>query len=531
MFIDSIPKVNELLYSMTTCHLLDFPDKPIDLSGYFENQKQQRTQAKKDFENVIEKLIGECEGVCQNVRDSAILPELEDLDPARIGQRNKKKSMVQQKLEEKERKHKIQLAEEHRSMLGHYIRLADYMSIETLVSLILDRTKKFYQNLMEKKAKIFTTKVSYGKEKIIFEPNEEEFKEKFDAILDTMVSDINGITRLTFRFDEVLASDRLTSPPQLSEIIKHSDVFRETSKKIIEKFHDDFIEAQLYTETSFEKARHVNDYVESWNFETYKSEGHTVQHIKDELNKIREWNQKEIVNYVPSSVSSVKGILNIDGKGIKGHLTTVLATAQQDLKNYLNTMAFNKADQANQLLKDINARLVQQPAPLSDFIKFMEDLNQSKIEIQKIEASKSELDEIEKALKKEKFNHDTTATTVKFGELEKSCKDCRVNIDLASEFIEKKKGDMEKRLATRVEKLKTLLSEDLNKRLDESAIISVDAHPTEALNELKKIEAKLKKGEKNAEKYKHYQEVFSVGVTRIKELEDTSYKFKTKSKL
>ena len=63
------------------------------------------------------------------MRDSADIPELEELDPAKLGQRKKNKSMVEQKREEKERKHKMFLAELHKSMLGSYIRLFDYMII------------------------------------------------------------------------------------------------------------------------------------------------------------------------------------------------------------------------------------------------------------------------------------------------------------------------------------------------------------------------------------------------------------------
>lgn len=531
VFIESIPKVNELLYSMTTCDLLDISDKIIDLSAYFELQKNKRTQAKKEFEITIEKLTGECEEVCQAVRNSAILPEMEDLDPAKLGQRNKKKSMVEQKKEEKERKHKMQLAEEHKNMLGRFIRLADYMSIETLVTLILDRIKKFYAVLVEGKNKVFTTKVIYGKDSMIFDPNEDDFKEKLEAILEAMVIEINSITRITFKFEDILSTDRITSPPQLAEIIRHSETYREISKKILEKFHEEFIEAQTFTDYHFEKLRHVNDYAEAWNFEVYKSEekNQSVQQIKEELTKIKNWYDKEV--YFLPTVYSAKGILNVESKIVKSHLQSCLINAQQDLKNYLNAKAFSKAEQANQELDEINRQLSEQPSQLKGFIKYIEDLNYSKKAIETIEASKADLDEFRKTFEKEKSIFDKQNTTSKISELEKNCKLCQANIKLGEELVEKKKDDMEKRLASRIEKLKTMLVEDLDKRLDEGSIVSVDAQPSEALNELKKIENKLKKGEKNAEKYKKYQEVFLLGTSAIKELDNVKYKFTAKNKL
>lgn len=533
VFVESMPKINELLYTMTTCHLLELSEKSVyELSTYVDMQKTEKAKARKDFELAMEKLKYECDTVKQVVIDSANLPEMEDLDPAKLGQRNKKKSMVQQKMEEKERKHKLKLAKEHKEMLPSFVRLVDYMSSETIVTLIIDRTSKFYKFLIEKKGnKIFSTRVMYGKDCMVFDPNEEEFLERLDTIFEGILSEVNNINRVSQGYEELFGNDR-SNQAQISEIVKGSDLYQETILRIKDKFIEDFKEANVYVDTYFEKARYVNDYVATWNFDSYKAEGHTVQHIKDELNKIKDSMNRDVQNYVHSGPNNtVKGILNIDGKNVKKQLQDNLASAQQDLKSYLIAMAGSKADSANSELRDLNQRLSQQPSALSDFIKFMEDLNMGKIVFQNVETARTELDEIERTLKREKATHDSNANSMKILELEGHMKACKTNIESASEYIEKKKGDMEKRLASRVEKIKSQLSDDLLKRLDEGAIISVEAQPVEALNELKKIETKLKKCEDNAEKYKHYQEVFQVGITRIKELEDTSYKFSRKNQL
>ena len=533
VFVESLPKVNELLYTMTSCHLLELNEKtPYELSTYVDIQKTEKAKARKDFELTMEKLKYECDSVKQVVIESANLPEMEDLDPAKLGQRNKKKSMVQQKLEEKERKHKLKLAKEHKEMLPNFVRLVDYMSTETIVTLIIDRTSKFFRAIVEKKtgAKLFSTRVMYGKDCMVFDPNEEEFLERVDTIFEGILSEVNNINRVSQGYEELFGNDR-SNLAQISDIVKGAEVYQETLKRIKDKFVDDFKEAYAYAENNFEKARYVNDYVATWNFEAYKAENHTVQHIKDELNKIKDSMTKDLNNYVPSIPNaSVKGILNIEGKIIKQQLQSSLANAQLDLKNYLTAMSASKTDSAMKELDTMIQNLSQPPAALKSFIKYMEDLNQSRISIQNIEASKAELDEIERTLKRESKGHETT-NSVEIMKLDGKIKTCKTNIDQASDHIEKKKADMEKRLATRVDKLKANLSDDLLKKLDEGAIVSVEAQPVEALNELKKIETKLKKCEQNAEKFRHYQEVFQVGITRIKELEETSYKFSRKNKL
>ena len=73
-----------------------------------------------------------------------------------------------------------------------------------------------------------------------------------------MIVDINSMTRLTYKFDEVL--DRVTSP-QLVEIIKNSEEYHDTYRKIMKKFADDFIEAKIYIENYHWKAKDLYMYV------------------------------------------------------------------------------------------------------------------------------------------------------------------------------------------------------------------------------------------------------------------------------
>ena len=52
----------------------------MDISEYDSSQRDQRAEAKKGFEATVEKLITLLENVCQAVKESAIQPEIEELE-------------------------------------------------------------------------------------------------------------------------------------------------------------------------------------------------------------------------------------------------------------------------------------------------------------------------------------------------------------------------------------------------------------------------------------------------------------------
>lgn len=58
------------------------------------------------------------------------------MEQNKLGRKNKKVSMVQEKNEELERRRMKRLAAKHLDMLGYFVRYVDYVVIETLVSIV-----------------------------------------------------------------------------------------------------------------------------------------------------------------------------------------------------------------------------------------------------------------------------------------------------------------------------------------------------------------------------------------------------------
>ena len=133
------------------------------------------------------------------VGDSRTLKEEEDLENAKMGQAAKHKSMVLQKQEDELKNRVLKLAKRNYNSLGTFIRLVDYMVVETQVrinqesaDLILTEMNK--QN-DQKKYGIQTT-VSFAAEDMAFEPAKSEFITQFEKILQDMQSVTEEVSRV-----------------------------------------------------------------------------------------------------------------------------------------------------------------------------------------------------------------------------------------------------------------------------------------------------------------------------------------------
>lgn len=90
-------------------------------------------------------------------------------------------------------------------MLGFYVRMIDYITIETLVYLVKSNVSKFYNEMINRAANIrlFNTVVKYGKDCMVFHPDCEEFKDIVKSIIDGMVSDIGQVSRPLHYFNDL----------------------------------------------------------------------------------------------------------------------------------------------------------------------------------------------------------------------------------------------------------------------------------------------------------------------------------------
>ena len=149
--------------------------------GFGKEQNEVRTAAVKRVEGWVERVEDVLEGVCKGVKDRARLYDHrianEELSNSRFAQHlnllsdssgggggsggGKVKSMVKLKQEKRVRLQQLQHANREADMLGEFIRLVDYIEVETLVAKCVDNTADFLALLLNSSKPLFTTSVSF----------------------------------------------------------------------------------------------------------------------------------------------------------------------------------------------------------------------------------------------------------------------------------------------------------------------------------------------------------------------------------
>lgn len=104
----------------------------VELDEFFRQQKNDRdNEIKQHYNDKVDDIIKKLEDLVKQVSDSRTLREEEDLEHTKMGQQTKNKSMVLQKQEDELKNRVLRLAKRNYHSLGTFIRLIDYMVVET----------------------------------------------------------------------------------------------------------------------------------------------------------------------------------------------------------------------------------------------------------------------------------------------------------------------------------------------------------------------------------------------------------------
>lgn len=151
-FCKPLLDVQNIMIEVGNVGLLDLQDKKVYESlNFIECQQQKRVEASKHFESFMETLQILLQGVCKDVEN---LGHSENaFDALRRGREapgaiKKNKSMVSIRLELAAQKDMVKRAEQEARMVADFIRLVDYVCVETLVSLALSTHANFLSELL-----------------------------------------------------------------------------------------------------------------------------------------------------------------------------------------------------------------------------------------------------------------------------------------------------------------------------------------------------------------------------------------------
>lgn len=127
-------EINKTLFEMKSVQTFIVPkvtSKVYEIEDFFREQKNDREVVKQHYNDKVEEIMKKLDGLISQVGESRTLREEEDLEHAKMGQQTKNKSMVLQKQEDELKARVLRLAKRNYHSLGTFIRLVDYMVVET----------------------------------------------------------------------------------------------------------------------------------------------------------------------------------------------------------------------------------------------------------------------------------------------------------------------------------------------------------------------------------------------------------------
>jgi dynein heavy chain len=129
-------EINKILYEMQvkTTYLVYRQQRSFEIEDFNAEQLNHRVATKTHYNEKIDDIISKrLTNLVNAVSESRTITDAEDLENTKIGQASKNKSMVLQKLEDALKNRVVKLAWMNYNHLGTFIRLIDYMVVETQV--------------------------------------------------------------------------------------------------------------------------------------------------------------------------------------------------------------------------------------------------------------------------------------------------------------------------------------------------------------------------------------------------------------
>jgi hypothetical protein len=160
--------------------------------------------------------------------------------------------MQQVRLENLMKMKALELARQEVDMLPSFIRMADYMIVESLLVLVMTSTDEFLQLLLKppKKTGLYTLIVGLSKDNIEFSPREEEVTGMMIQLMDSMVSTVHTVPRILYlaSFSAYLRDKQIVGP-HLADMIRSSDTFNRIRNGIEGVVKNDFQKAREDSES------------------------------------------------------------------------------------------------------------------------------------------------------------------------------------------------------------------------------------------------------------------------------------------
>ena len=480
---------------------------------------------------------------------------------------SKTKSMVALKRERIEKARNYRRVTEESVMLPSLIRLADYMLAESFVAMAQNNLAKLLDAMEHPDPKskgIFSTSVGFAHELTTFEPNEKEVLAAINGrVLDGVAEAVGQMPRLvktpafaplfevptdvvdpdaaaasTGKRPEGLApmavltgeaypesEDAVTSPPGEAAYAKpgrcRPKPWGDARRALDAKIASSFAEAREYVKT-YEDLRGIYNFGLEWDNEAYEQTPKTVAAFREDMKVQKGWVQ----DLDRMKTGSNEGVLHVDGKALRGSLTSSVVSCLESMKALLLVKAREEATKTGGAFVKRVKSLAPRPDDLDGFAALLETH-------QRHEAGKKEYN-AEHGVVEDMFNMLVSyemkipaSDQVRLDDLNEARARFAESMSDAGEYLESRKAEMMKALKVGVSDVEERLFK-IQTSLNDGAYVDRESEPADVLDDLAKVRAELDEHAARCETYKKYQALFQTPVGAFSNLDFAAKEYETK---
>lgn len=414
-FAAALVEIKACLSRLEQTPLVHLTAPRYTIASFIEAQASARAEAVKAIERQVAAVQAAIERVCADVVKRARAHDDDDDDDAAAGgvgggggggagagaggaasrEAGGKaiKSMAAARLEAVRRAAALKSAAEEEAMLGSFVRLADYMVVETAARMLIGQFQAFLRDLTFPEQRrvvgvasdarsgggMFVTTVRFdphpGRSGTLFDPPLHDFTRMLDILAAESVKAASAAPRVLFarsvrEYVQELPTEAgpgNLSAPTVQKLIAEAPEFARAREGLEARFAADFAAAAAYA-SMFDTVRPVFDYANNGEAERFRAKEQTIVTLQREMGKIKQWDLQVSV----MRMQETRGCLFIDSKRLRQDLEPVTVTAMESIKSLLLEVARERCRRTGETFKARMKTLEGRPTSLDKFATHVE---------------------------------------------------------------------------------------------------------------------------------------------------------------
>lgn len=455
-FVNAVFEVKHSLTQVLSQDLVSFAhyqQKQFEFEEFKTMQKEVRLKAAKEFDNIFEEILavlGRLVSAITACRDDN--RHVEE-DSAALTKHKPLNLIKKEKLEKLTRK---ELTETDFRLLSKFIRLVNYMAIETLVEVNKASFLKVEEELYrERKNGLFTTSPTLEDGNISLSHRQEDIVQAIESVFDENVRLVLEVPKvLGNSMFEGLVKDLLPADnpnmaliaPNIQRIIVESSSFKRTHARVLQKISQDFSECRKKIDSTYSQCKRINQEKNRFVADQWIESEPKLEEVKGKLAMMKEF-KKESGEKIKDYFC---GILHVDAKMMRNVLTTYITDSLSKIRDYLYGLMVAKVNETNKTMDALANMLGANFDSLQEYCDYIKSVKEVKESLDRVDASKAVIDQMAKLLKQvmDRFPNDVKTSLEQLAKTREHISD---ELPVAEDLIRSKKEDYVAKLAEQVE--------------------------------------------------------------------------------